>query len=70
MRGRIDWEAGTGIHALCIWNWSITRTYCIAREIDSVPCEGLCGERVRKRVDVCVRVAGSLCCIPETNTIL
>ena len=46
------------------------RTYWIAQELCSVLCGDLNGKEIQKRGHVCICVAESLCCIPETNMTL
>ena len=46
------------------------RTYYIAQELYSVLCGDLKGKEIQKRVDICIRVADSLCCTAEIDTIL
>ena len=59
------------------WDWHIhTATYKIdlmtvqPRELCSVLCNDPHGKRILKRVDMCICIADSLCCVPETNMTL
>ena len=62
--GRKNWEIGIGIY-------TILYTKFISNK-DLQFCDSLHGERIWKRMDICVYiyVADLLYCTPETNTIL
>ena len=65
--GRLG-STGTHYH---MQNLSVTRTYWVAREVYSILWDSLHGERIRKKVDIlCICLADSLCCVPETNAAL
>ena len=40
------------------------------RELGSILCNNLNGKELEKRIDTCICITESLCCIPETNTTL
>ena len=39
-------------------------------EMGIVLCGNLNGKEIQKRVDICIRIADSLCCTVKTNTTL
>ena len=46
------------------------RTYCIARELYSVPCGDPNRKEIQKREDMYIHIADSLHCTAETNNIV
>ena len=40
------------------------------RELCSIFCNNLCGEEIRKRIDMCIYLTELLRCTPETNMAL
>ena len=61
----INWKSGS-----TYTHYQLIRTYCTAQGTLFILCNGLYGKRVLKRVDICICIADSLCCTPETNTTL
>ena len=68
----MDWEIGTDIYTLlCIKEiTNENRLYSTGNSLYSILCADLNGKEIQGRVDLCIRVADSLCCTTETNTTL
>ena len=67
----MNWEIGTDICTLLILCINqITNEDLLYSTGNSVLCGDLNGKEIQKRGDICIRIADSLCCTAETNTIL
>ena len=63
-----------------VWDWHVHTTIFKRdnqqevtvqhKELCSIFCNNLNGKRIWKRIDTCTCITESLCCTPETNTIL
>ena len=67
----MNWEIATDICTLLILCINqITNEDLLYSTGNSVLCGDLNGKEIQKRGDICIRIADSLCCTAETNTIL
>ena len=64
-KGEIDWEFGININTLLYLKQIANKDL-----LHSTGTPFLNGKKELKRIDTCIRITESLCCIPETNTTL
>ena len=69
--GRWD-ELGLGIDIHTLWIVRIKQITAENSLYSGEPCSALCGDlagkEIQKRGDMCVHMADSFCCTPETDT--
>ena len=64
----MHWELETGMYTLLYLKHITIRTNYIAQGTRTIFCNNLNGKKIWNKIDTCI--TDSLCCIPETNTIL
>ena len=67
----MNWYIVTDIYTLLCIKWITSKDLLYSTgNSTSILCNEFHGKRIYKRVDACICIIDSFCCIPETNTTL